>query len=159
MCQHCQTLQHECYSLTDTVCGQCQWDKKTCQDVIVKGEPFSLDINFPSTETVVVDPVPAAHCWVHLTVAPTKSATQPKKVTAKGKAVSQMVTQPQASKIMQVTSPSPGVAEVTGPTPPVTWPSWTTCPPLFKEPAMSGAEDIGKVAPATSSKWYLTLLP
>jgi len=39
-CQRCQTLRHKCYGFPDWVCGQCQCDKKTCQDVMVKGEPF-----------------------------------------------------------------------------------------------------------------------
>jgi len=38
ICLHFQTLNHECYSLTEKVCSQCQWDKKTCQYVIVEGE-------------------------------------------------------------------------------------------------------------------------
>jgi len=38
MCQHCQTLQHECYRLPDQVCSQCQRDKKTCQDAVVEGK-------------------------------------------------------------------------------------------------------------------------
>jgi len=37
ICQCCQTLNHECYGLAK-VCGWCQWDKMTCQDVVVEGE-------------------------------------------------------------------------------------------------------------------------
>ena len=36
--QHCQTLRHECYSLANKVCGQCQCDKKTCHDVVIEGK-------------------------------------------------------------------------------------------------------------------------
>ena len=38
VCQQCQALSHECYGLPNKVCGQCQRDKKTCQDVVVEGE-------------------------------------------------------------------------------------------------------------------------
>ena len=37
-CQRCWELHHECYGLPDQVCRHCQHDKKTCQDVVVKGE-------------------------------------------------------------------------------------------------------------------------
>src|SRR5882724_5979280 len=47
MCQWCQTLSHECYGLSDKVCGQCQHDKKTYQDVIVKGKLCPLLVMFP----------------------------------------------------------------------------------------------------------------
>jgi len=39
-CQLCWDLRHECYGIADWVCGQCQCDKKTCQDVVVEGESF-----------------------------------------------------------------------------------------------------------------------
>jgi len=37
ICQHCQTLEHTCYGFAKKVCGQCQCDKKTFQDVVVMG--------------------------------------------------------------------------------------------------------------------------
>ena len=43
-CQRCRDLRHECYGIADWVCGQCQHDKKTCQDVVVKGELFCFSL-------------------------------------------------------------------------------------------------------------------
>ena len=42
ICKHCQTLGHEFYGLADKVSSQCQWDKKTCQDIVVEGESVPL---------------------------------------------------------------------------------------------------------------------
>src|SRR5882724_5139579 len=39
-CKRCRTLQHGCYGLAGKACGQCQRNKKLCQDVVVKGEKF-----------------------------------------------------------------------------------------------------------------------
>jgi len=69
---------------------------------------------------MVVDPVPTAHHRVHLMVAPTKSVTQLKRVTAKGKAVSHLVTQLWVHKTTWAASASPGVDEVTALIPPIT---------------------------------------
>ena len=87
-CKWCQTLRHKCYGLDDKVCGQCQCDKKTCQDVMFEGESFSPFLDCPCADTMVVDSVPAAHHRVCLMVAPVKPLTQLKRVAAKGKAVS-----------------------------------------------------------------------
>src|SRR5882724_6222741 len=38
ICQRCRTLRHECYGLAAKACGQCQCDKKPCQDLVVEGE-------------------------------------------------------------------------------------------------------------------------
>ena len=99
----------------------------------------------------MVDPVPVTHHQVRLMVAPIKLATQPKKVAAKENGVSHPATQPQACKIMQVTSPSPEVVEVPVPVPAIACPSQAMCPPLFEEPAVSGDEDLRKGASMTSS--------
>src|SRR5882724_7583298 len=45
-CQRCQSLRHECYGLPDRVCGRCQRDKKTCQDVVVEGKSPSHSLGY-----------------------------------------------------------------------------------------------------------------
>jgi len=37
-------LHNECYGIADRVCGQCQHDKKMCQDIVVEGESFCLSL-------------------------------------------------------------------------------------------------------------------
>ena len=59
---------------------------------------------------------------------------------------------------MWVFSPMPEIAEVAVLIPSVTGPSWANCPPLFKEPVMSGSEVIGKEAPMTSGESLQALM-
>ena len=100
------------------------------------------------TETLVVDPVPATQHRVVLAVAPPMPATMPEqKVTAKGKAPVCWMTRPHTHKVMQVPSPSPGVAEAPRPNPPVAGPSAALRPPLFKESILLGS---GKIRPDVS---------
>ena len=40
-CQQCFMLLHACYGLAGKVCGQFQWDKKECREVVVEGEFLS----------------------------------------------------------------------------------------------------------------------
>src|SRR5882724_6662427 len=93
-CQQCQALRHECYGLPDWVCGRCQRDKKTCQDVVVVGKSPSHFLGYLWADTVVVDSFPAARRWVRLNVAPVKPPTQLKRVASKGKATSRPTTRP-----------------------------------------------------------------
>src|SRR5882724_8312801 len=88
----------------------------------------------------MADPVPAAHCRVCLMVAPVKPATKLTRVAAKGKAIPCPVTLPQVHKTTWLTSPSPGVAEVTAPAPPVAGPSQVMPSLLFEGPDLSGEE-------------------
>src|SRR5882724_10705482 len=87
-CQRGQALRHECYGLPDRVCGRCQHDKKTCQDVKVIGKSPSHFLGYLWADTVVVDSLPAACHWVRLNVAPVKPPTQLKRAASKGKATS-----------------------------------------------------------------------
>ena len=139
MCQHCHTLGHKCYGLANKFCGQCQQDKKTCQDVVVEGELFSVTPVCLDTDILVVDSVPV--------IPPLK------KVATKGKTVPHHMTQPRACKVMQVISPSPVVAGVPSPNPPIAGTSMVTQLPLFKEPVQLGGEEVGPVAPASSGEW------
>ena len=102
---------------------------------------------------MVVNPVPAAHHRVCLTVAPVKPLTQSKWVAAKGKAASHPTTQPQAPKVMCIVSPTPEVAEVVVLIPPVTGSSWANHPSLFEGPVVLGDEEIGKEAPTMSCEY------
>jgi len=56
-----------------------------CQDILVEGESFSLDFDQLITETLVVESLPVAHHHAGQMVAPVKTPTQWKRVTAKGK--------------------------------------------------------------------------
>jgi len=47
-CQHCRTLRHESYGLAAKACGQCQCDKKPCQDVVVEGKSTNSLLGRPS---------------------------------------------------------------------------------------------------------------
>ena len=122
-CQHCQTLRHNFYGLAAKACGQCQRDKKTCQDVVVQGELPHVLLGCPCTDVMIVDPGPVAPCGACQTVAPVNHLTQSKQVATKGKAASCPMMCPQARKVTRVTSPMPGVIEVLALTPPVAGPS------------------------------------
>src|SRR5882724_9642110 len=104
-CQRCQSLRHECYGLPDWVCGRCQCDKKTCQDVVVEG-----------------------------------------------KATSHSTTRPCARKVTRVASPTPEVAEVEVPPPPIAGPSRAAHLPLFVDSVGSGDDHIERGAPASSGE-------
>ena len=95
------------------------------------------------TEKLVVDPVPAAQCWVLPTVSPSAPATPPKKrATAKGKAPNCQMNHPHAQKVMQISSPLPGITEAPRPDPPVVSPSAALRPPLFEESLPSGSGEV-----------------
>ena len=83
---------------------------------------------------MVVDLVPAARHHFCLTVAPVKPPTQSKKVASKGKAIHRPTTQPHVHKVTRITSPTPEVARVEVPSPPIAGPSWAIHVPLFEEP-------------------------
>jgi len=136
MCQHCQMLHHKCYSLANKVCGHCQCDKKTCQDMVVEGKSSFQDISVPSSDSLVVYLVPAAHHWVCPMVAPTRA----RKVAAKGNEVVHLATHLWACKVTWIASPSPKAAIST---PPVAGPSGVMCPPLFDKASPLGDEGIG----------------
>ena len=70
----------------------------------------------------------------------TKPVTQPKRVAARGRGVSHLMTYPQAHKFTWVLIPLP---EVPLATPPVAGLSWITQPLLFEEPALSCGEEVG----------------
>jgi len=90
-CQRCQDLHHECYGLADRVCSQCQRDKKTCQDVVVKGEVLRLAPVCLHADMLVVISALVAPRRGRQTVAPVKPPTQVKQVATKGKAASHPV--------------------------------------------------------------------
>ena len=106
-CQCCRDLHHECYGLADQVCSQCQCNKKTCQDIVVKGVVLCLPPVRLHADTLVVISAPVAPCQGRQTVAPVKPLTQAKWVATKGKATSHPATRPQACKVTQVASPTP----------------------------------------------------
>jgi len=54
---------------------------------------------------------------------------------------------------MWVISPSPDVARVSGPNPPIAGPSVVMQPPLFEEPLQSGGEEVRPVAQESSGEW------
>ena len=97
------------------------WLLRVSHLIFVPGEP--------GTEELVLD---AAQCQAPLVVAPSVSATMlQKKIPAKGKAPIHWTTRPHAWKVMQVPSPSPGVAEASQPNSVVARPSAVPRPPLF----------------------------
>ena len=71
--------------------GQCQCNKKTCQDLVVEGE-LSLVLDCSRTGMIVVDPGPVAPHQDCQMVTPVKLLTQSKQATTKGKAVSHPTT-------------------------------------------------------------------
>ena len=152
MCQQCQALRHECYGLPDRVCGRCQRDKKTCQDVVVVGKSPSHFLGYLWADTVVVDSLPAAHHWVRLNVAPVKPPTQPKRAASKGKATSRPTTRPRPRKVTRVASPTPEVADVEVLPPPIAGPSRVGRSPLFVDSVGSGDDHIEKGAPTSSGE-------
>ena len=143
-CQHCQTLQHDCYGLAAKACGQCQHDKKTCQDIVVEGELPHVLLGRPCTDVIVVYPGLVAPCQAHQTVAPVNHPTQSKQVATKGKAASRPMTCPQACKVTRVTSPMPEVIEVLALTPPVAGLSQMGPPALFEGPIVLGEEGVAR---------------
>ena len=101
---------------------------------------------------MVVDPVPAAHCHIRLTVAPVKPPTQLKKIASKMKAVPHPTTRLCVRKVTQITSPMPKVAGVEAPSPPIAGLSWESCDPLFEEPVGLGHDHVRMGAPTSSGK-------
>ena len=92
----------------------------------------------PGADTSIVDPVPTAHHRVCPTVALIKPETQSKRVSAKGKGVSDPVTQPRAWKVTCIVSPLPEVIEFNVPIPPIASPSWGNLPSVIQ-----GASCVG----------------
>jgi len=142
-CQRCQALNHECYGLSDKVCGRCQQDKKTCQDVVVEGKlPIACGWEWEA-KPLVVDPVPATqHCIVPAVVPPIPATMLVKKVTVKGKAPVCQTTHPCPRKVTWVQSPSPIVVEAPGP-------SVAPQPPFFEESIPSGSGEVGADVPVS----------
>src|SRR5882724_4679447 len=101
---------------------------------------------------VIVDSVPAARRRVRLNVAPVKPLTQPKRAASKGKATSRSTTRPRARKVTRVASPTPEVAKVEVPPPPIAGPSRAARPPLFVDSVGSGDDHIERGAPASSGE-------
>src|SRR5882724_6166114 len=151
-CQRCQSLRHECYGLPDRVCGRCQRDKKTCQDVVFVGKSPSHFLGYLWADMVVVDSLPAARHWVRLNIAPVKPLTQPKRAASKGKVTSRPTTRPCLRKVTRVTSPTPEVADVEVLLPTIAGPSRAGHSPLFVDSVGSGDDHIEKGAPASSGE-------
>ena len=149
-CQRCQALNHECYGLSDKVCGRCQRDKKTCQDVIVEGKLPIACVWEWETKPLVVDPVPATqHRIVPMVVPPVPVTMLVKKVTVKGKAPVRRTTCPCPRKVTRVQSPSPVVVEAPRPDLGVSGPSAVPWPPLFEESILSGSGEVGAEVPVS----------
>ena len=51
---------HECFGLANKVCGQCQHDKKMCQDILVEGESLCSVPDCLVTDALVVDSMAVA---------------------------------------------------------------------------------------------------
>jgi len=102
---------------------------------------------------MVVDPVSAACCQVFQTVVLIKPPTQSKMVSARGKATSGPMTQPQAHNVTWIVSPTPEISEVKAPLPPITGPSQANQPSLFEDPVVLGDEGIRREAPVTSGEY------
>src|SRR5882724_4928425 len=143
-CQRCQALQHECYGLPDQVCGRCQRDKKTCQDVVVVGKSPSHFLGYLWADMVVVDSLPAARHRFHLNIAPVKPPTQPKRAASKGKVTSRPMTRLRPHKVPWVASPTPEVADIKVLPPPIAGPSRVGRSPLFVDSVRSGDDHIEK---------------
>src|SRR5882724_1634330 len=77
ICQRCRTLRHECYGLAVKAYGQCQRDKKPCQDLVVEGELSTGLLNCPLVDAMVVDSRPVAPRRARQTVAPVDPPIQP----------------------------------------------------------------------------------
>ena len=142
-CQHCQALRHHCYGLAAKACGQCQHDKKTCQDVVVKGEFPHVFLGHPFTDLTVIEPGPVAPCRARQMVAPVDPPTQSKWVATKGKAASRPMMCPRPCKVTQIASPTLEVVEVLGLTPPVAGLSQEGPHALFEGSIISGEEGVG----------------
>ena len=138
-------LGHKCYRLADKVCGRCQCNKKTCQDILVEGELPCLVPDCFLADALVVDLVAVSLHRDCPMVAPAKPPTQPKWVAAKGKgkAVLHPMIRPHACKVTRVTSPMLEVVKVVALTP-VTGPSREDLPALFEAPVVLGGEGIGR---------------
>jgi len=72
----------------------------------------------------------------------------------KGKAVPHPTTRPRARKVTRVASPTPEVAIVEAPPPPVAGPSQVGRAPLFEGAVGSSDERVGKGAPASSGEYF-----
>jgi len=70
-----------------------------------------------------------------------------KKVSVKGKAPVHRTTHPHPHEVMQVPSPSPGVAEASRLNPLDAGPSAALWPPLFEESLLLGSGEIGPDGP------------
>ena len=101
---------------------------------------------------MVVESMAAASHPVFQVVDPTKPATQPKRVTARGWGGSCPMTRPHACKVTHFISPSP---EATIAAPPVAGPSQMAQLPLFEEPAVSGGNEVG---PGGQCHWVCTTI-
>ena len=93
----------------------------------------------------------AASHPVFQVVDPTKPATQPKRVTARGWGGSCPMTRPHACKVTHFISPSP---EATIAAPPVAGPSQMAQPPFFEEPALLGGDEVGSGGPVSPCKCH-----
>src|SRR5882724_5111495 len=141
-CQQCRTLRHGCYGLAGKACGQCQRDKKPCQDVVVEGESSTGLLNCPLVDAMVVDPRPVSPRRARQTVAPVNPPIQPKRVATKGKAASHSTTRPRPRKVTRVASPTPDIVEGLVPTPSVAGPSRVGPPVLFEGPVVSSEDRV-----------------
>jgi len=155
MCQLCHTLSHEFYGLSDKVCDLFKCDKKTYQNVIVEGKLHPLFVTFldlndngRSTSCCLSSGTP------HIGSDQACDQAKEGRSQAEGSLLSSDLT----LGVQGLASPSPPVAKVTVPVPPITVPSQATCPPLFKEPVVSGDEDVRNGGPATSGASQNTLL-
>src|SRR5882724_3907396 len=142
ICQCCRTLRHECYGLAVKACGQCQHDKKPCQDLVVEGESSTGLLNCPLVDTMVVDSRPVAPRRARQTVAPVDPPIQPQRVANKGKAVSRPTTRPRPRKVTRVASPTPDIVEVLVPMPSVAGPSRVGPPVLFEGLVVSSEDGV-----------------
>src|SRR5882724_3180617 len=142
ICQCCRTLRHEYYGLAVKACGQCQRDKKPCQDLVVEGESSTGLLNCPLVDAMVVDPRPVAPCRARQTVAPVDPPIQPQHVATKGKAASHPTTRPQPRKVTRVASPTPDIVKGLVPTPSVAGPSRVGPPVLFEGPVISSEDGV-----------------
>ena len=97
----------------------------------------------------VVESVHIASQPVCHTVGLTKPATQLKRVSARGQGASRLMTCLHVCKVMHVVSPSP---EATTTAPPVAGLTQMAQLPLFKEPALSGGDEVEQGGPVSSGK-------
>jgi len=71
--------------LPDWVCGQCQCDKKTCQDVMVEGELFCPSVVCQHADAMTVDSVQLPCVGFDNQWPLFRPPTQSKQVTTRGR--------------------------------------------------------------------------